>query len=688
MNKTGKIAILQIMILLIGIIAFAGLIDAGDDDEGTGVGTVAAGVGAVGGGGEDNTNTPNPTPWYTSFFGFNEAEGIENAQENPLNSGNRMDGLVSAASWGVAAYYATRLLGPTLGLEEDEVDAASRALGWGVFAGRSIMNTMTARGAEHAAATGFWIGALITWVVYTHLYRETSYKIITFNSYIWDAPVGGEDCHKCNEQEFPCSIYQCKSLGQACELLNDEDTGEQFCAWVHKNDVKAPEIQTWDEPLLHGYKYTPDIAISPPNSGVKIENTQTTDKCAKAFTPLSFGIILDEPGKCKIDYERKNFDAMQFFFGGNPLYNYNHTQIMSLPGLDNAAAENLTLQNDGDFELYVKCMDANGNQNENDFVFKFCVQKGPDTTAPYIVDTSIINGMPVAFGQDSLPLIVYLNEPAECKWSHDDKSYDNMINEMACAKKIKDYTEVNAQIVYECRTNLTGIQNKKENKFYFRCKDQPMLNGTDREGDRNENSQSLPSPEGFVIIGTQPLVIDEAGPGGLIKDSAEAVKATLTARTSAGYDEGISTCYYREPDEDEKEYVEFRNTNSYTHSTDLYLPSGEYEYVIKCEDLGGNYDRWQINFTTESDSNPPEIARVYKAENLLTVTTNENASCVYDTLSCIYEFDNGIPLTTGSNQKMHVTDWNTKTRFYIKCRDEFGNEPGPDECSIIVRPIE
>ena len=72
---------------------------------------------------------------------------------------------------------------------------------------------------------------------------------------------------------------------------------------------------------------------------------------------------------------------------------------MSLPGQSALKAENLTLENDGQFSLFTRCQDSNGNANTANFVFKYCVEKGPDTTPPLIISTSLLNGMPIAFNQ-------------------------------------------------------------------------------------------------------------------------------------------------------------------------------------------------------------------------------------------------------------------------------------------------
>jgi hypothetical protein len=68
--------------------------------------------------------------------------------------------------------------------------------------------------------------------------------------------------------------------------------------------------------------------------------------------------------------------------------------------------------------------------------------------------------------------------------------------------------------------------------------------------------------------------------------------------------------------------------------------------------------------------------------------TNEEAACVYSNDDCLYDFDSGIGMTT-SDDKVHSIAWDSNKNFYIKCQDEFGNEPPePQSCSITVRPFE
>ncbi|MFH1608233.1 MAG: hypothetical protein ABIA78_03800, partial [archaeon] len=592
-------------------------------------------------------------------------------------------GIIQGLGWAAAVYGIVKMGGSLLGLEPGTTNAAATALSAGLFAGKTAF-ALFGKGGYFASTTGGFvmgpltatiIGAAIAVAIFVLMYKKTSTKIVTFQCEPWDAATGGSNCEKCNQQGgLPCSEYQCRSLGQSCSLLNP-GTEDEKCVWVNKNDVEFPVITPLTDALLDDYKYKPDNTVSPPDRGVIVFNQKSTVGCAKAFTPVSFGISTNEPAKCKLDVLRKdNFDDMELFFGGSSSFKYNHTQALSLPGPDALEVENLTLQNDGQYELYVRCQDANGNSNTATFQFSYCVEKGPDTTPPIIVSTNLLNGMPIAFNQSSMYFEAYVNEPAECKWSHVDRDYDAMEETMSCSTSV---FEMNAQMLYKCSTTLTGLKNSIENKFYFRCKDKPLATE-----DRNVNTESY----AFSLIGTQPLVINNVGPNNeTIKDSSDIVKVTLEADTSAGYKEGEATCYYSDS-ENEDSFVMFYNTQSYTHSQELYLPEGDYEYFIKCLDLGGNSDTKKINFEVESDTSAPLVARVYHEDGYLKLTTTEEAECVYDSTNCNYLFDDGTGMT--SKGADHFTSWNTNINFYIKCKDGYGNEPLPNQCSIIARPFE
>ena len=198
----------------------------------------------------------------------------------------------------------------------------------------------------------------------------------------------------------------------------------------------------------------------------------------------------------------------------------------------------------------------------------------------------------------------------------------------------------------------------------------------------NNNAESYK----FTLIGTQPLVLSSVGPNGTIRDSTESVKVTLTAETSAGYKEGEATCYYSDTGEEDS-YIMFFDTQSYQHTQELWLVSGIYDYWIKCIDLGGNSDVNKTTFTAKTDTISPLVVRTFHEESYLKLITDEKAECVYDIVNCNYLFDDGTKVSSVGDSE-HYIDWNTKTNLYVKCKDGYGNQPNPGECSIITRAFD
>ncbi|MBI2043429.1 hypothetical protein HYT25_03505 [Candidatus Pacearchaeota archaeon] len=589
--------------------------------------------------------------------------------------------LGESALFAAGIYGVVTLFGPIFGLDDEQTKAISEAGALGVLVGNSVSGFGAKyqwgwASTEYGGVSGAtYAGLLAAGAYFLANYRDEDSKKVQFSCVPWQAGLGGDNCEVCNQGFLPCSEYQCKSLGQSCELVNPGTTDEK-CVWVNRNDVTSPIIEAWIGGLLNAdYRYNPDAAILPPDRGVKVEYLKSTlgDNCIPAFTPLRIGISSNEPAKCKIDGLRKNdFETMDVLMSGG-LLQYNHTFSLSLPGSDNLNSAGIEVQNDGNYDLFVRCEDANGNANEGTFVFKYCVDKGPDVTPPLIVATSIPNNAPVAYNQTSLNLEVYVNEPSECKWSHNNREYDSMEVQMSCDTFIRDN---NAQGLYTCRTTLEGIKDRFVNKFFFRCKDKPQA----QENERNVNQESFE----YKVIGTQALVIDYALPNDTIRDSTSVVKVTFETKTSAGFDEGKAECFFSDTGDDDDFTTRFLESNSHLHKQELFLPSGSYVYYIRCIDLGGNRDDETITFSVESDDQAPIVVRAYHEEQYLKLITNEEAKCVYDVVDCSYPFDSGIPITEidGTN---HFTDWNINKNLYIKCQDAYGNQPLPNQCSIIVK---
>ncbi len=657
-----------------------------------------------------STPTPTGSSWWGSISdAYNKLMGKADVRKIGFSSGGEaapgsstaakwlglnkgLSGIVSGAQWALTAYFAGQMLGSLLGLDEEETDALSYAMAAGFGIGKAAY--VWGGGAE-GIGTGFFaadgsagffglgptgIGLIAGLVVLELMWESEEKKIITFECYPWEAPTGGSNCEDCNSGLYPCSEYRCKSLGQACQLIN-KGTGEEKCVWVNPKDVKSPEIKAWKEPLEDEYKYEPNNAVRPPDNGVKI--LRKSSKCVKAFEALSFGIELNEPAQCKIDYNRTDsYEDMAYYFGNSNIHKYNHSQTLRLPSPEHIEGDSeLEIKNDGTYNLYVRCKDANGNTNDDLFVFSFCVEKGPDVTPPKIESTSIKNNMPIQYEKNQTKLAVYVNEPADCSWSRVNQDYDSMENSMSCSQHI---WEMNNQMLYKCEDTLTGIQDKKENDYYFRCKDQPWLTG-DKANDRNTNVESYK----FTIIGTQPLTIEDVKPNKTISGYTSPVPVYLEVETDNGYNHGDSWCSYtnvENPSEDD--YIEMKETGTNFHKQRLNLAGGEYTYYFQCVDLGGNAVYDSTTFKVDVDEDAPVVVRVYKSEGKLKVITDEKSTCTFSLnkdRECNFEIDEGnnMPYT---NSTEHFAEWKDNQRYYIKCKDESGRQPLPNECSIIVKP--
>lgn len=546
---------------------------------------------------------------------------------------------------------------------------------WGAFSGAigGIIAGLTYDYLGPKSAT--LLGLSVATAIFIFTYKKSSELVTEFNCLPWQAPVGGQNCQLCNEFE-ECSDYTCKSLGQACDLVN-QGTPEQKCVWKNPHDVKSPIIEFKEVSKDHGFK--PDKSIRPPATGVRIKPAD--QDCIKAFFPLEFKFITNEPAQCKIDYNLTNsFENMNFYVNGDSFFKYNHTEKLSLPGPDALKTENPELKTDGEYTLFIRCQDANGNFNQDAFSVNFCVEKGPDTTPPVIANVNIPSNNPVQYNQTGFDLEVYVNEPSECKWSRTDQSYGNMETSMKCDTRV---FQMNNKNLYTCKTTLTGIETRKENKYYFRCKDQPLK----PEGDRNVNTQSYQ----YVIIGTQPLNILSITPNETIKGASDTIPVFIKVKTDNGYKNGEALCYYYNDNENkppikEENYVLFHDTKSSEHTQRQDLIQGNYVYYIKCVDLGGNAVYDSTRFSVEVDRTQPKVVRAYK-ETDLKIITDEKAECTYSNNNCNFEIESGLSMNTIDN-KIHNTEWIINKNYYIRCKDKYDNQPYPNSCSIILRPSE
>ncbi|MEW6063464.1 MAG: hypothetical protein AB1571_03810 [Nanoarchaeota archaeon] len=474
----------------------------------------------------------------------------------------------------------------------------------------------------------------------------------------WVAPVGSEDCSKCNPDDKnyvfedstgrKCTEYICKSLGQSCALIN-QGTGNETCVSQNPNDVNAPVISDWKD-ALGDYK-----AITLLNYGYRY------DTQIPAFTKFPIAIKTDEPSQCKISFNHSvKYDEMQPYYFGGPLYEYNHYMILDFPTQEKLTAEGkIEVSSGGSYKLYVRCQDSLGNANERDYVIQFEIEKGPDLTPPSIEGTSIISGSYFTNKANEQSLTIYINEPADCKWSNLDKEYDSMENEFAVVAD----KNPNSLLLYERSTVLKPLIDDIENKFYFRCKDQP--------GSPEEKRNVMEKSYEFSLKGTVPLEIRSIEPSGDIFTN----NVTLKVETYGGaYKDGTARCGYNDKSSDYNGMIEFAETNESIHRQTLLLDPGSYIYYIYCVDGGGNIAVNQTQFKIAVDMEAPKIIRIYEDTSYtpshLKIVLNEASICEYAFGD--FEFGKGNKMPE-DNSKEHDALFNDNSKYYIRCKDLYNN---------------
>jgi hypothetical protein len=623
-------------------------------------------------------------------------------QESPSTTGKKSYDVLGGKTWDTDAYFLgnfvegltyaawvitfTKALGSIMpkGEYKNMFDVVGYSAVAGIMAGYVLygLGERITGGKSGDLWTGFSVvaGIATAYFIFAKNYIKYDYKeeTLVFKCLLWQAPNGGKDCDKCNQDALkPCSEYRCKSLGQSCMLIN-AGTGKERCINSNPNDVTSPGIKPWINILTKGYAYT-DVKERPPGGEVTA-GMRITYKggCLPAFTPFKFGIVTTDngnngvilqPAQCKIEYNHtKNFEEMGYYLGDENIYLENHSQAISLPGAKLINTTFPGVKNDNEYTLYIRCKDGNGNANRDEFAVRFCIDPTPDLTAPIIKSTSIASGSAVQYKADNVSISVYTNEPSKCRWSRKDASYDNMENSMNCNNQL---WQMNAEMSYTCNTLLTSIKDKQENQFYFRCQD---LNN-------NTQQQSYP----YLLYGSQPLTILSTGPTGTIGSSTSTAVVSLSVKTDNGFKNGNSDCYYSTSDSNNS-YIKMFQTGGNNHKQDLDLSEGSYKYYIKCADAGGNSASNSTEFKVFTDTYAPAIIRTINYEGKLVVITDEESTCKYSTDSCNFNINSeGIDMPY-QNSNTHYAEWKTDQTYYIKCSDKFNNQPEPSECSMTIKP--
>lgn len=542
-------------------------------------------------------------------------------------------------------------------------------------------------------------------------YQKYARDIYTYRVSMWQPPIGGNDCNKCNSltvgsgenKVSGCSEYICHTYGAACIWFNN-NTDYEVCAAGNPNDGAAPVInparEIYGEEVFpnnqYDYRYSSSAARIVYNG-----EGGGSGKCVPPYTPIKIALTTHEEAYCKISLDNKTGTPKEVFESMLPMsegavYTKNHT--VNLPSSVTASEEALnmagySINNDGIYTFYVRCSDFWGNINSVDYSVQFCVQKGPDRTPPQIIETNPPSDSFIKADTQSIEdFQVYTDEPVDCKWDTKRVSYNYMnYNFSRCSQGVDDYI---AGFDYGCRTNLTQFKDGQENRYYIACRDKPEFKGNaTKEAQRNTGT-----PYEVILKGTTKLIIQNVRINGkqngtIIKGAGTSSTIKIDVLTSGGAEDGKSKCAYSINTNSEEDYSLFFNEGSLdyltTNTEELYMPSGFYNLNIKCFDLAENIAETMVNFSVETDNLAPVVVRVYKDEsaNSLKMITDDIAECVYSTTSCTYDIGEGASIDS-ENGKEHYIEWDPSRDLYVKCSDEYGNYPHEGTCSIIVRPFE
>ncbi|MDD4878722.1 MAG: hypothetical protein PHO02_06865 [Candidatus Nanoarchaeia archaeon] len=497
---------------------------------------------------------------------------------------------------------------------------------------------------------------------------DSEERTVTTTCQPWVAPVGGDNCGLCDEDPMhPCSEYRCRSLGQQCKFIaENEGTTKGSCYNEDPNDVTRPNIKPWyaDDgsekyPLsvwkrlrtsegpqrveVHSeYPITVLPSSTQYNSGYEIIGE------LPSFSTIEFGIKTDnKPSQCKYDTEFKpdmTFATAGSWFGDN-YFSKEHN--MTIYGL----LPNKT------YEYYIICRGANGYPKEDErvppFKITFETGEGPDLEPPIFVGAVPENNGYIKAG-DNADVLFYVDEvsPYKCKMAKADLDFNLMDMNLSC---VTHAPESMLSAYGMCAANLSLQQGV--NTYYIRCKDYPT-SGT--------ASNMMEESYVYTVIQSEPLEITSVSPpAGTVYYTRN---ITMQVATAKGAFSGKAICSYEETTT-RMIHGEFFATDAAYHEQTLGpLPKMTYNMQIDCYDSVGNEASATTNFSVEADTIPPNVIALYKDASGLHLTLDEEASCEYSNTR--FSYGTG---TSASTESETATFPVTMTKYYIICRDKFGN---------------
>lgn len=324
---------------------------------------------------------------------------------------------------------------------------------------------------------------------------------------LWQPPINSQDCGICNDGI--CSEYRCRSLDQNC--VYTEENGFSKC----EKKLVSGTIPIID--FVTDVKYE---AGKMEIAGRQINGFEIIDKLPP-YQQLIFKIETSIPTKCKITYMPElSFTETPAIWFGEPKFETVHNVTFRLPdkifipdklynNLDVKSLSeffDLIVDNDDKLEKYfgrvfmtiaekmsdklstreylrqllkltvsgidnntyhtfIRCSDEAGNENKEPMYLKFTIDDAYiDTQPPKLLLEFPKNNSQL--NTEEYNLSIFLDEPAECRYSYIDKPYMVMENKFDCETSRMRMSSV-ASGSYECKAN------PGEKSLYVRCKDNP-----------------------------------------------------------------------------------------------------------------------------------------------------------------------------------------------------------------------
>lgn len=470
-------------------------------------------------------------------------------------------------------------------------------------------------------------------IVFTLIYKSKS----------WFAPPTG-DCSQCGGDGLPCSEYRCKSIAKRCEYREPEGIDSGIC--VSSDDFQPPQIKINQDPSNP----------IPPYSSVRIN------------------ITTDEDSYCRLGQNSPQGRMENLEYETSGRFGRTHEFILSVPGRavdDEDMTEYPFLTRDGKYKYFIGCEDGAGNFNA--IPMNLEVADTPDGVPPNIIEfIPPTNGF-AKFNTTDKEIKFRLDEPAECKWSFEDKPYNLMEESFACDSLPSEQVTLNGAYCTGILRNVT-LDIGKSTKYYIRCKDQLILEGKEDElYKRNVNERSFeyllrPSLD-FEITEVYPL------PGNFLV-KREIGNITYSVKTKDGADRGRAQCEWRLRFGDEAtRWQYFTKTNSSNHEVVLTtLKDENYIVDVRCEDIAGNKANVSSELNVIVDTSPPLMTRIYNDRGNIRIVLNEPATCkVMNRGSCQMVSSNGTLMSSSNGRTEFTTQMVKATNFIVRCEDDFGN---------------